>query len=77
MIMTIEVGVWIALAVSLVVLAKTIWDLSQRQATKSERVEPVLADEQTVSNDEGIRVVARSERHLLVSKTQVEPALVA
>ena len=76
MIMTIEVGVWIALAVSLVVLAKTIWDLSQRQSTKSERVEPVLADEQTVSNDEGIRVVARSERHLLVSKTQVEPALV-
>jgi hypothetical protein len=38
--MTIEVGVWIALAVSLVVLAKTIWDLSQRQSTKSERVEP-------------------------------------
>jgi cell division protein ZipA len=76
MIMTIEIGVWIALAVSLVVLAKTIWDLSQRQSTKSERVEPVLADEQTSLGDESIRVVARAERHLLVPKTQVEPALV-
>ena len=74
--MTIEIGVWIALAVSLVVLAKTIWDLSQRQSTKSERVEPVLADEQTSLGDESIRVVARAERHLLVPKTQVEPALV-
>jgi FtsZ-interacting cell division protein ZipA len=76
MMMTIEVGVWIALAVSLVVLAKTIWDLSQRQSTKSERVEPVLADEQALLNDGSIPVVARAERHLLVKKIQVEPALV-
>lgn len=73
--MTIEVGIWIALAISLVVLAKTVWEFSQRQSTKSERVEPALADEQTLLGDGSVPVVARSERHLLAKNTHVEPAL--
>lgn len=73
--MTIEIAVWIALATSLVVLAKTIWDLSHNQSTKSERVEPVLADEHALTSDESIGVVARAERHLLVKNAHVEPSL--
>ena len=69
--MTIEIGVWIALAVSLVVLAKTVFDFSRRNSTQTQRIEPVLVGDAVAGNDE-IPVVARAERHRLVKNSTVE-----
>ena len=72
--MTMEVGVWIALAIALVVLAKTMWDLSARKQSPVARIEPVLADDAECALVDGMPVVPRAERYHL-PKVSLEPTL--
>ena len=72
--MTMEVGVWIALAIALMVLAKTMWDLSARKQNSVARIEPVLADDAECALVDGMPVVPRAERHHL-PKVSLEPTL--
>lgn len=73
--MTMEVGVWIALAIALVVLAKTIWDLSARKQNSVARIEPVLDDDDAeCALMDGMPIVPRAERHRL-PKVSLEPTL--
>lgn len=72
--MTMEVGVWIALAIALMVLAKTMWDLSARKQNSVARIEPVLADDAECALVDGMPVVPRTERHHL-PKVSLEPTL--
>ena len=72
--MTMEVGVWIALAIALMVLAKTMWDLSARKQNSVARIEPVLADDAECALVDGMPVVPRAERYHL-PKVSLEPTL--
>lgn len=72
--MTMEVGVWVALAIALMVLAKTIWDLSARKQNSVARIEPVLVNDVECALVDGIPVVPRAERHHL-PKVSLEPTL--
>lgn len=68
-----ETGIWVAVAVALVVLAKTLWDVYQSRSKSAEqRVEPALAEDCTIID--GMPVVARADRRHL-PKVSVEPAL--
>lgn len=63
--MTIELGLWIALAVALVVLGKVVVDFSRRATVQTPDVKAVLATHESTAQYGGIPVVARAERHLL------------
>jgi cell division protein ZipA len=69
-----EIGIWAAVAVALVVLARQIWVMSQRQVDAEGRVEPAVAGE---SNVDGVPVVPRSQRWTLAQVGSVEPMMVA
>lgn len=73
--MTMETGIWAAVAVALVVLAKTLWDVYQsKQADTQDRIDPALADECAIVD--GVPVVPRAERRHL-PKVSTEPTLAA
>ncbi len=70
-----EIGIWAAVAVALVVLARQLWVMSQSRSVDAEgRVEPEIAHESGV---EGIPVVPRSQRWTLAQVGSVEPMMVA
>jgi len=72
--MTIEMGVGIALVVALVVLAKTIYDLS-KQKQQQACIEPALTDECTIVD--GFPIIARASRTHLPKVGNIEPVLAA
>lgn len=68
-----ETGIWAAVAVALVVLAKTLWDVYQsKQAGTQDRIDPALADECAIVD--GVPVVPRAERRHL-PQVSTEPTL--
>lgn len=72
--MTMEMGIGITLVVALVVLAKTIYDLS-KQKQQQARIEPALTDECAIVD--GFPVIARAARTHLPKVGNVEPVLSA
>lgn len=72
--MTMEMGIGIALVVALVVLAKTIYDLS-KQKQQHARIEPALTDECAIVD--GFPVIARAARTHLPKVGNIEPVLSA
>lgn len=70
-----EIGIWAAVAVALVVLARQLWVMSRNGQTDAEgRFEPAMTEESSVG---GVPVVPRSQRWTLAQVGSVEPMMIA